>query len=94
MLFRLRGVPAGFVWLPYVGGARQGSPPNSDTGDYLVICVIRLLRFPRDASAFVPGRPRGFAAKEWRVQTVVAFDLGGSVGQDARRAQHGDLERS
>ncbi|TDC59907.1 hypothetical protein E1258_16325 [Micromonospora sp. KC207] len=26
-----------------------------------------------------------------RVQSVVALDLGGSVGQDARRAQHVDL---
>ena len=29
-----------------------------------------------------------------RVQTVVVFDLGGPVGQDARRAQHVDLDRS
>jgi branched-chain amino acid transport system substrate-binding protein len=29
-----------------------------------------------------------------RVQSVVAFDLVGSVGQDSRRAQHVDLDRS
>ena len=84
-------------------------PPSYWSDDESELHRERLLRLLEDPTfgitlALVGVELVGFAygytlptdTKRWsrRVQSVVAFDLDGSVGQDSRGAQHVDLDRS